>query len=220
MLLLVPYQVDVPMRQWPISNFILIGLITLSSIFFMYDPYPGDVAPFVLHGWSPTGMLGHMFVHLGYIHLFGNMLFLWVFGNAVCAKVGNIAYPFLFLLFGVIGGAVHNLCGGLPAIGASGAINGIVAMFLFFYPQNEIRVFWFFIFMFRGNTFEVGSMWLILLWLVFDVWGALAGSGGVAYWAHIGGFAAGAAVAIVSLKLDWVQMTRTERSLVDLLAGR
>jgi membrane associated rhomboid family serine protease len=217
MLGLVPYQADVPMHRWPISNFVLIGVISLFSLVFLLGDDPPAIDPFILDGWSPTGLLGYMFVHAGLFHLIGNMLFLWVFGNAVCAKVGNLAYPLLFLLFGLVGAVLHNVFGGGLAVGASGAVNGVVAMFLFYYPQNEITCVWFLFF--RGGSFSMSSMWLILLWLVFDLWGAFAGSGGVAYWAHLGGFAVGAGVAFVSLRMDWVEMTRTERSLLDMWDG-
>jgi membrane associated rhomboid family serine protease len=218
MLAIIPYQADVPMHRWPFTNFAAIALITLTSVALMVGGDPMAIRAFALDGWSPTGLLGHLFAHGGLIHLFGNMLFLWVFGNAVCAKVGNLAYPFLFLLFGLFGGVLHILFDGAPAIGASGAINGVVGMFLFYYPQNEIRFLWFFFL--RGGSFALSSIWLILFWLVFDIWGAVSGSAGVAYWAHIGGFAAGAGIAAASLHFDWVEMTRTERSLLDVWAGR
>ena len=63
---------------------------------------------------------------------------LWVFGNAICAKVGNIAYTIVYVALGLCSGVIHLLLDGDPAVGASGAINGVVAMFLVFYPLNTI----------------------------------------------------------------------------------
>ncbi len=216
--MLIPYQVDVPMARWPVCNFALIAAITLVSLALVFDPQLTVDHPLVLNGWNWHGMLGHIFVHGGLIHLAGNMIFLWVFGNAVCAKIGNLAYLAAFLVLGAIAAAAHNAFDGSPAVGASGAINGIVGMYLIFYPLNDVRCFW--VFALRAGTFEVSSIWMILLWLVFDIAGVVLGGEGVAYWAHLGGFAAGVGLAAAMLQVRWVEMSPVERSLLDVMAGR
>jgi len=123
MFLLVPYRVDVPLYRWPIANYVLLAVLVVCYILEQTAPVPA-IEPFVLNGWNPLGLVGHIFLHGGIFHLVGNMIFLWVFGNAVCEKVGNIAYPFLFLGLGIAGGMAHLLLSGHPAIGASGAISG------------------------------------------------------------------------------------------------
>lgn len=216
-MILVPYEVDVTMYRWPVANFILIGAISLVSFVGFSATMDSGMQALILTGWSPSGLLGHVFLHGGFLHLLGNMIFLWTFGNAVCAKVGNVAFTGIFFLLAVLSGTCHNLFDGATAIGASGAINGVVGMFLVYFPRNDVRCFWSIIL--RQGTFGISSGWVILLWLLFDIWGAASGSGGVAYFAHLGGFAAGVAIAVASLKFKWVEMTKTECSLLEVLSG-
>lgn len=216
--MLIPYQVDVPMSRWPIMNFALIGVISLFSLMVMFGGDGQSVRDMVLDGWAPKGLFGHMLLHADFIHLFGNMLFLWVFGNAVCAKITNIAYLPLFLFFGLVAAGSHLTIDGDPAIGASGAINGVVGMYLLLYPLNNVSCIW--LFGLYSRSFSFSGMWLILLWLIFDLWGATTGSGGVAYWAHLGGFAAGACIGAVLLSTRMVVPTDSEQSLFDVIAGR
>lgn len=213
---IIPYRVDVPMGRKPIANIVIIGLTCV--LFLLMFAGETWFEPLVLRGWNVGGIMGHVLLHAGPIHVFGNMLFLWVFGNAICAKVDNLAYPVVYLALGIIAGMTHLALSGTPAIGASGAVNGIVGMFLVWYPLNDINCFW--IFWLRGGTFAVSSYWMILLWLIFDIWGALSGAGGVAYWAHLGGFAAGFILAVLLLKLNWVDMEDYERSLLDIIVRR
>ena len=194
--MIVPYRADVAIYRQPVANVVIIGLSVLFYIL----------------------MVGYMLLHAGPFHLAGNMIFLWVFGNAICAKVGNLAYVLIYLGLGVFSAMVHLVFDGMPAVGASGAINGIVGMFLIWYPLNEITCFyWIWV---RVGRFTVSSMWMILLWLAFDILGALIGAGGTAYFAHLGGFVAGAVLAAFLLSSKKVQMTRTERSLFTLFSDR
>ena len=126
--------------------------------------------------------------------------------------------PALFFGLGIIAAAIHNIFDGHPAIGASGAINGVVGMVLVLYPRNEVACFWF-IFM-RGGMFYISSIWLILLWLAFDVWGVVTGDLGVAYRGHIGGLLGGAAVAMLMLKTGLIETADTEQTLLDILEQR
>ena len=182
-----------------------------------------QIRPFILNGWTIKGLLGHIWLHGGVLHLLGNMLFLWIFGNAVCAKIGNIRYLLIYLGLGIIAGITHLIFTGGSVLGASGAIYGIVGMYLAFFPENEITcyfVMWFFLNPY-AKEFCVSSIWMILFWVVFDVWGAMKGGGGVAYFAHLGGFAAGFVLAIAMLKLKLVVMEEGyEKSLLQLISGR
>jgi membrane associated rhomboid family serine protease len=176
------------------------------------------MTPLILRAGNLTGIPGHILVHNGWLHIAGNMLFLWAFGNAVCAKIGNIAYPFVYVGLGATAGIIHLIISGHPAIGASGAINGVIGMYLVFYPQNEVTCFWWLLI--RAGSFSVSSIWMILLWLAFDIWGAWNGAGHVAYWAHLGGFFTGFAFASVLLYMGWVEMRETECSIYNLIARR
>ena len=182
----------------------------------------GKVMPFILDGCKIKGLFGHIWLHGGLIHLLGNMLFLWIFGNTVCAKTGNIIYLPIYLMFGLLAAIVHLIFGGGTMIGASGAINGIVGMYLVFFPENEITCFWS-LTLFYWRQFDVRSFWMILLWLAYDILGAMFLSnegGGVAYFAHLGGFAAGFGLAILMLKMKWVAMERYEKSLLQMWEGQ
>lgn len=219
--MLIPYHVDVSIRRVPIANRLLVAAITVVTVMQWAEGNGIGVArdnPMLLDGWSLTGMVGSLFLHAGPVHLIGNMLFLWVFGNAVCGKVGNLLYLPLFFGFGLLASAAHLLMSEGSAIGASGAINGIVGMFLIFYPLNGVRVI--FLLIVIPYQFEISAMWLILFWLVFDIWGAVDGGGSVAYWSHLGGFAAGVGMAAVMLQTGLVQMHRTDRSLLSVFAGQ
>lgn len=222
MLLIVPYKADVPMYRWPIANFVIIGVCIVISVLSLTGDIPEEtVDAMVLNGWNPIGLLGHMWLHAGPLHLLGNMVFLWIFGNAICAKVGNAAYPFIYVGLGLIAAAAHVLSGGGEAVGASGAINGIAAMFLMLYPVNEISFFWFFFFfVIRSGLHAVSSIWLILLWCVFDVLGLVTGSEGVAYTAHIAGFAGGILLAYVLIVTKGIEVEPGERTLIDVLLRR
>ena len=199
-------------------NFLLIALTVFLFIQIRAGVIPLEaLAPFILKTGDPNGIYGHMFLHFGFLHIFGNMMFLWVFGNAVCAKLGNLAFLLLFLLLGCVAGVAHLLIDGAPAIGASGAVNGVVGMYLVLYPLNNVSCFYWILI--RFGTFHLSSFWLILYWLAFDIYGAVGGAGGVAYWAHLGGFGAGFLLASLLLYTGLIEMTSTERSLYDALGG-
>ncbi len=204
------------MSRWPITNFLLIATTVGLFAAFRAGIVPREaIEPFILRLGDPNGIYGHMFLHFGYLHLFGNMMFLWVFGNAVCAKIGNLAYFIVYLVLGCVAGITHLFINGGPAVGASGAVNAIVGMYLVLYPLNNVSCFyWFFI---RMGSFSVSSVWMILYWGAFDVYGAIRGGGNVAYSAHLGGFAAGFLLATLLLYSGLVQMTSTERSLFNVL---
>lgn len=163
-----------------------------------------------------------MWLHAGIVHMLFNLLFLWIFGNAVCAKIGNAIYLPFYLLFGLLAGIAHLIFQGGAAIGASGAINGVVGMYVVFFPENEITCYWT-LSIFYWKQFSVRSFWVILFWLVGDIFGAVLLSGqlgGVAYFSHLGGFATGFGLAILMLKTRMVTMERYERSLLEILAER
>lgn len=174
---------------------------------------------YMLKSWELRGMVGHMWLHGNLLHLIGNMLFLWVFGNSICAKFGNITYLPIFIVLGIFAAMGHLIFNGGPALGASGAINGIVAMFLILFPLNTISCLWSFNLIY-WRSFECSSFWIIILWFVYDIFGAVIGGGNVAYFAHFGGFAGGLAIAIILLKTKIITTTRYEKSVLDILADR
>ncbi len=173
---------------------------------------PGITGRLLLDGWEFSGLLGYMWLHGGLFHLLGNMWFLWIFGNAVCAKIGNLRYLLLYVFLGVAAGVTHLIFDGGAALGASGAVNGVVGMYLVLFYENSITCYWAPILIY-WRQFTVSSFWMILMWVAFDIYGALRGGAGVAYFAHLGGFGAGFAITWVMCQKGWITMERYEKSL-------
>ncbi|MDQ7821335.1 MAG: rhomboid family intramembrane serine protease [Candidatus Eremiobacteraeota bacterium] len=147
------------------------------------------------------------FLHGGFFHLLGNMIFLWIFGDNVEDAIGHIGYA-LFYLAGGIGAAYFHgalvagtAAAGLPAIGASGAISAVMGAYLVFFPRNKI-VYWYLIW-YTSGTFKVASGWAIGFWFVMQFVSNYFENdrtfSGVAYGAHLGGFILGAVVGGVLL---------------------
>jgi membrane associated rhomboid family serine protease len=146
-------------------------------------------------------LLSSMFMHAGWLHLGGNMLFLWVFGDNVEHRAGPILYLLIYLAVGVVASLAQILSSAdsfIPTLGASGAISGILGAYIVLFPTNRVTVF-----AFRFLT-QVPAVVAIGIWIVFQLisgFGATVVSdesgGGVAYLAHIGGFAAGLVVGLL-----------------------
>jgi membrane associated rhomboid family serine protease len=179
--------------------------------------YVDEHGPWVLRRTlpAPIAALTSTFANGGLLHLLGNMWFLWVFGNAVNYKFGHIRYVGLYMLAALAAGLTHDAIRGTPSIGASGAINGVVAAFLVFFPRNDVTVLWGWnIVVFRVS--ELSSYWVILAWLVWDVlFLCLNPGGGVAFAAHVGGFAAGFALAMLAAATGWVKPRSDEQTLLQ-----
>ncbi len=232
MFILFPYRVDVPFNHRPVVNWIVVALVILTFSLQIaeviqvinketsLDEYKENsiTVQYMLKRWSIKGLFGHIWLHGGPLHFAGNLLFLWLFGNAVCSKIGNLYYLPVYIGLGVTAGLTHLLFSNHAAMGASGAINGLVGMYLVFFPENSISCFFCFLFWFwHPLWFSLRSYWMILLWFAFDIFGALRGRGGVAYFAHIGGFVAGVGLAILMLKTKVIVMERDETSILKLL---
>lgn len=154
----------------------------------------------------PLSFITSMFIHGGWMHLLFNMLFLWLAGPFVEDAFGRPLFSVLYLLSGVVSAGAHVMAfptSQMPLGGASGAIAGIMGAFLIRYALVKIRFFYWFGLIFRG-TFDAPAWLMLPLWLLQQVFFAsldTGGRGGVAYWAHIGGFVFGAVVAFGVKKL-------------------
>jgi len=136
-----------------------------------------------------------MFMHGGFAHLFGNMLYLWIFGDNLEDALGHARYLAYYLATGILAGLAHvtvtALTGAnplIPCLGASGAISGVLGGYILLFPRRRVRVIWLY------SVMEVPALVAIGLWFVFQLLsgvGTMGGDGGVAYGAHIGGFVAG-----------------------------
>jgi membrane associated rhomboid family serine protease len=142
-----------------------------------------------------------MFMHGGWMHIIGNMWFLWIFGNNVEDAMGHARFALFYLLCGLAAAAAQTLTDPssvIPMVGASGAIGGVMGAFVLLYPRVHVHMLVFLGFF--VTTFAVPAFLMLGYWfLVQLVSGALSGSteGGVAFWAHVGGFAAGALLVLV-----------------------
>ena len=141
-------------------------------------------------------LITSMFMHGGLMHLAGNMLYLWIFGDNLESVLGHFRYLLFYLLTGVLAGLTHVFVtaafGGntlIPSLGASGAISGVLGGYMVLFPGRRVRV------IFLYQVLQVPAILAIGLWFLFQLIssaGALGGQGGgVAYGAHIGGFIAG-----------------------------
>jgi len=152
-------------------------------------------------GGSPTWFmpLTSMFLHGGWLHLIGNMWFLWIFGNNVEDSMGHWRFAVFYLVCGLAASALQVLSdpdSGVPVVGASGAIGGVMGAYVVLYPRVRVHMLLFFGFFFYRTV--VPAFFMLGYWFLIQLLGGYAslGGGGVgtAFWAHIGGFAAGAAL--------------------------
>jgi membrane associated rhomboid family serine protease len=138
-----------------------------------------------------------MFLHGSWMHLIGNMWFLWIFGNNIEDSMGHARFVVFYLLCGVaaaLAQVIANPASGIPMVGASGAISGVMGAYLVLYPK--VRVFTLVPIGFFITSFALPAWTMLLYWLGIQVVSGLTGllaeeQGGVAFWAHIGGFVAG-----------------------------
>jgi membrane associated rhomboid family serine protease len=147
-------------------------------------------------GLGYSSVLTSMFMHGGWGHLLGNMVFLWVFGNNIEDSMGHVRFLVFYLLCGLAAAAAHVLmtpASDIPAVGASGAISGIMGGYIVLYPRVRVHTWFPPFFVFSVSAFFLLGYWFVLQLLMASVTiGPEAGAeGGVAVWAHVGGFVAG-----------------------------
>ena len=184
--------------------------------------------PYMRYGYRPSNfsivrLITHMFLHAGWLHLIGNLLFLYLAAPAVEDAWGRPLFAAFYIFSGVAAALFYSLHfsdSPVPLIGASGAIAGAMGAFLVRYWAVKIKFFYAYLFFFRGRagTFMAPSWLMLPLWLMGEMWSAYVtdhispeGSG-VAYWAHVWGFVAGAAVALV-IKLTKVEETHLQSAI-------
>jgi membrane associated rhomboid family serine protease len=142
--------------------------------------------------------LTSMFMHGGWLHLLGNMWFLWLFGNNVEDSMGRMRYVLFYLLCGLTAAATQtflNPSSPIPMVGASGAISGVMGAYVLLYPR--VRVHLLLVLVIFITTISLPAWAMLGYWFLLQLLGGAAAAGqegGVAFWAHVGGFAAGAAL--------------------------
>jgi membrane associated rhomboid family serine protease len=205
---MIPLRDTVPSETVPVVTRLLIAANVLVFL------YQGGIGPagesFIrTHGLVPRRvnfdeletlrpLLTSMFMHGGWMHLFGNMLYLHIFGDNVEDRLGHARYLVLYFMSGIVAGFAQimiNPGSGLPMVGASGAIAGVTGAYFLFFPRARIvTLVPFFIFL---QILELPAVFFLFVWFAFQLLlgigslGMESGAGGVAFWAHIGGFLAG-----------------------------
>ncbi|HWN75305.1 MAG TPA: rhomboid family intramembrane serine protease [Candidatus Udaeobacter sp.] len=216
---MIPLKDINPTRNFPFVNVMLISAnvlvflyqVTLSphaaKAFILANATIPARIPAFLAGHAPASvalfpLFSSMFLHGGLMHLLGNMLFLYIFGDNVEDAFGHIGYLFFYLLCGIGSGLIHvlfNLGSGIPALGASGAISGVMGAYAVMFPKHQILTF-FLIFLIPVPAILILGYWFVLQFVAGINGLGMATAGGVAWWAHIGGFLMGVVIAWATKK--------------------
>jgi rhomboid family protein len=194
---------------------ISLGPQAINLFIFQYGLVPARFS-LALAGYhvSPAALavplFSSMFLHGGWLHILGNMWFLWVFGGAVEDTLGSVPFLTFYLVCGLAGGVTQTLFSWgsqIPTIGASGAISGVMGAYLILYPRSKVLtlvpliVFFF--------TWRLPALVMIGYWFLIQFFSGIASlsaaqQGGTAFWAHVGGFLLGAAIAVpFRRKIQW-----------------
>jgi len=195
-----PIKDENPRSRFPFVNFlfiivnVVVFVLSLSAFEFFINTYGFKPAEF-----SVLTLFTSMFLHGGIAHIFGNMWFLYVFGDNVEDKFGHFKYIIFYILSGIAASISHfllNINSDIPAVGASGAISGVLGAYLVLFPRVRVYV--------TGGFGHVGkvSAWFMLgIWFLFQLisgtFSLFGAQGGIAFFAHIGGFVFGVIFAFV-----------------------
>lgn len=204
--MMLPYRSDHEPRSKPILTQLLLMANVISLAYtssFSHEQLDAFLYryAFIPFDWTWPNLVTHMFLHGGFLHLFGNMLFLWIFAPAIEDRLGKLAFLPAYLFFGIAAALAHaaTVSSGLqdlPVVGASGAISGIMGAYMVFYPRVSIRHV--FIALLRPIFFSLPAWMVLGMWLGEQfLFSFYADYLNVAIWAHIGGFTAGALTAWV-----------------------
>nr|WP_321251961.1 rhomboid family intramembrane serine protease [uncultured Ruegeria sp.] len=168
----------------------------INQLYYDYAVIPARITD----GFSFETLVTSMFLHGGWMHLAGNMLFLWIFGDNLEDEMGHLPFLLFYVLSGIGAGLIHVLTAPdsiVPTIGASGAIAGVMGGYLLLFPKARVDVLLILIIYFR--VFTIPAFIMLGIWLGMQFLGSLANNpdeGGVAYWAHTGGFVVGLVLCI------------------------
>lgn len=210
---MIPLRDTIPSARWPIIN---LTLIALNALGFLYELSLGDslhqfiqvfgLVPARFHSGSAaaiTSLFSSMFLHGSWLHLLGNMLFLYIFGDNVEDRLGHLRYLCFYLLCGAAAGVAQAYAiasSTFPMIGASGAIAGVTGAYFLFFPRARVVTLVLIFFFFQ--IIEIPAVVFLFLWFLMQLMYGMAtisaagqAVGGVAWWAHIGGFIFGMIVA-------------------------
>jgi membrane associated rhomboid family serine protease len=211
---MIPIRDENPTRLTPYVTVLLIAANCLVFIYEMMLP-PEQIEGFVRQfGAVPAlvmspvpldwvTLITSMFLHGGLLHLLGNMLYLWIFGNNIEDRLGHLGFIGFYLLGGIAAALTHILLqpdSMIPMVGASGAISAVLGAYMIVFPRARVVLLvWLFLFV---RTIRVPAFLVLGLWFVMQISGVMQQSNeGIAWYAHVGGFAAGIVLILASGKL-------------------
>ena len=214
---MIPIRDQIKTRQVPFINYLLIIINIIVFTFEWLSGAANDSALFSQLAFTPAAFLAapanpgnigsifsSMFMHAGLLHLAGNMLYLWIFGDNVEDRMGHISYLIFYLAGGVFAALAHaliNPTSTLPTVGASGAIAAVLGAYLILYPRSRVQTFIPIGYFLALKTLPASI--LLAFWFVLQLFNGVLSlgvgedMGGTAFWAHIGGFVLGVVVALV-----------------------
>ncbi len=214
---MIPIRDQIRTRRTPVVNYFLIAANVIVFLFEWFSGVTQDSAlmsqlAFIpvsflnapLNPGNVTSIFTSMFMHAGLMHLAGNMLYLWIFGDNVEDRLGHIPYLIFYLAGGVFAALTHaflNPASAIPTVGASGAIAAVLGAYLIFYPRSRVQTFIPIGFFMTLRALPASI--LLAFWFILQLFngvlslGVAEDVGGTAFWAHIGGFVVGVVVALV-----------------------
>ena len=221
---MIPIRDTIPSKRFPV---VTVSLIIVNVIIFMHEMSLGSElnrfisaygmvpARFFQSGYGESYSIfdryypffTSIFLHGGWMHLIGNMWFLWIFGDNVEDRYGRFGFFLFYVFCGLLAGFAHALTNpqsAIPTVGASGAIAGVMGSYMLLYPRSRVlTLIPLFIFL---HFAEIPAIFFLGIWFVFqflsgtvDLASKSNAVGGVAWWAHIGGFLVGVFIAILSM---------------------
>ncbi len=209
---MIPLKDDIPSGRRPYITYLILAVNiivfvyelslgrNLDTFFLKYGAVPNSI----IHGHNPLAiftLFSSMFMHANFAHIIGNMLFLWIFADNVEDRLGFIWFPIFYILSGISGSLLHIIISPsseIPMIGASGAISGVLGAYVLLFPKARVLALiplGFFMRMTYLPSYVFLGIWF-LYQFIFGLSSIGARGGGVAYFAHIGGFVVGFAIAI------------------------
>jgi membrane associated rhomboid family serine protease len=218
---MIPLRDINPRRRFPL---ITLALILLNVVVFVYElllpsesalnslVFTWGLVPYRLAQLDPRSIITiftSMFMHSGFMHIAGNMLYLWIFGDNIESALGSFRFTVFYLLCGLgaaLGQVLIDPASEVPMIGASGAISGVLGAYLLLYPRVEVEtllILGYFVRLVRMPALVVLGFWIILQ--LFSGLASLGmdASGGVAFFAHVGGFVAGLVLVLLLRRRRW-----------------
>ena len=209
---MIPIKDQITTRHFPVMNYLLIAANIFvfilewlagsnqEALIYQFALIPANLTSSLSLG-NISDIFTSMFMHAGLAHIGGNMLYLWIFGDNIEDSMGPGKYLFFYLIGGVVASMTHiftNPTSQIPTVGASGAIAAVLGAYLVLYPRSRVLTFIPLGYFMRLTT--VPASIVLGLWFVFQLFNGvlslgLSDVGGVAFWAHIGGFASGVILA-------------------------